>query len=63
MANEFLKERMKYHGVRQWEVAEVLRIPSSSFSVMLKKDLEPEFQRQVEKAISYCVIPWGRFND
>lgn len=52
MSNAKLKEEMKSHGVRQWEVAEYLDIPETSFSKMLRRELKPDLALAAIEAVS-----------
>lgn len=51
MANAEIRVSLTSSGVRQWEVAERLGIPETTFSRMMRRELPEEKKTAVRKAI------------
>lgn len=51
MCNVDVREKMKKSGIYQWQVAERLSIPETSFCRLLRKELDAEMRKRVMQAI------------
>jgi len=49
--NSEIKQEMRSHGVRQWQVADYLGIGESTLCRRMRSELDPEFKRQIKQAI------------
>jgi hypothetical protein len=54
-ANQELRDLILMHRIRNWEVAEKLRISDSRFSVWLRTPLNDERKSKVEKAVQSLI--------
>ena len=50
-ANKEIRDKIKRAGLRQWEIAEQLRMDESQLSRWLRHELEGERLERVERAI------------
>ena len=55
MCNLEIRNEMRSRGVRQWQVAEYLNIPETTFSKMMRHDLDPDKANEVMEAIDQIV--------
>ena len=51
MCNAEVRKEMRSRGVRQWEVANYLGISESTMCRKMRSELDPDFRKDVEKAI------------
>jgi predicted XRE-type DNA-binding protein len=51
VCNTDVRERIRNAGVYQWQVAEKLSIPETSFCRLLRKELNEEMEKRITQAI------------
>ena len=51
MNTETLKQTIRKSGVKQWQIAEFIGISEYTFCKKLRKDIAPEFEKQILIAI------------
>lgn len=47
MANERIKNALKQHGLRQWELAEIMGISEQTLSRRMRKEFPQEVQSKI----------------
>lgn len=59
MNTETLKQTIRKSGVKQWQIAEFIGISEYTFCKKLRKDIAPEFERQILLAITAIKMEKG----